>query len=86
MEVVICIGSSCHLRGSRDIIKIFERLIDANNLNDQVKLKGSFCMGKCTDGVCVSVDGKQHSICTSDAQSFFMREIMGGLKNERDRA
>ena len=27
MLVTICIGSSCHLKGSRDIISILERLI-----------------------------------------------------------
>ena len=55
MEVVVCIGSSCHLRGSRDIVQIFERLISLHSLDGQVELKGSFCMGECTGGVCVSV-------------------------------
>ena len=53
MEVTICIGSSCHLKGSRDIISILQRLIALNRLEDQVELKGSFCMGECmNNGVC----------------------------------
>ena len=77
MEVVVCIGSSCHLRGSRDIVQIFERLIGLHGLGDQVELKGSFCMGECTNGVCVSVDGKRFSITPGGAEDFFQREIIG---------
>ena len=70
MEVVVCIGSSCHLRGSRDIVQIFERLINIHGIADQVELKGSFCMGECTGGVCVSVDGKRFSITPGGAEDF----------------
>lgn len=80
MEITICIGSSCHLRGSRDIIKVFERLISANGLTDQVTLKGSFCMGLCTGGVCVSIDQQRFAVSPADAEQFFHREIMGRLK------
>ena len=47
MVVTICIGSSCHLKGSRDIIASFQRLVSLHGLSDKVELTGSFCMGQC---------------------------------------
>lgn len=79
MEVIVCIGSSCHLRGSRDVVGILERLIALNGLRDQIELKGSFCMGQCTGGVCVSVDDKRFTVTPSETEEFFNREILGRL-------
>ena len=47
MNIYVCVGSSCHLKGSRDVIQILERNIALNGLKDQVNLRGSFCMGRC---------------------------------------
>ena len=62
MNVYICIGSSCYLKGSKDIITILERLIAIHNVKDKVTLMGSFCMGHCTEGVCVKIDDKLYSV------------------------
>ena len=60
VEITICIGSSCHLHGSRDVIQVLEKLVTAHGLTDKVELKGSFCMGECTKGgVCVQI-GRAH--------------------------
>lgn len=80
MEITICIGSSCHLRGSRDVIQILERLIAHYNLKDRVTLKGSFCMGECTGGVCVSVDGRKFSLTPSNTEDFFKKEVVEVLE------
>lgn len=58
IEISICVGSSCHLKGSYQIIQIFQRLIKKNKLEDKVQLKASFCLGRCTKGVSVKVDDK----------------------------
>lgn len=79
MEVVVCIGSSCHLRGSRDIVQILERLIALHGLKDQITLKGSFCMGQCTGGVCVSIDGERFAVTPSETEAFFNKEILGRM-------
>lgn len=56
MRVTVCIGSSCHIKGSRQVVEQLQNLIAENNLKDKVELGGTFCMGKCQQGVCVSVD------------------------------
>ena len=77
MVVTICIGSSCHLKGSRDIISIFQRLVSMHGLSDQVEPTGSFCMGQCEKGVCVKVDDELFSVTPATAESFFNKEILG---------
>ena len=56
MKVTVCIGSSCHIKGSRQVVEQLQYLIKENNLGDKVELGGTFCMGKCQQGVCVTVD------------------------------
>ena len=56
MDIFVCVGSSCHLKGSYDVIKDFQRLIKLHKLEDKVKLNASFCLGHCTLGVAVKID------------------------------
>ena len=58
VKVYICVGSSCHLKGSYQIIKIFEDRIRKNRLEEQVELNASFCLGQCTKGVSVKVENE----------------------------
>ena len=71
MKVTVCIGSSCHLKGSRQVVEEFQRLIAENKLSDRVELGGTFCMGNCQQGVCVTVDGELYSVSPETAKSFF---------------
>ena len=62
MKITVCIGSSCHIKGSRQVVGSLKQLISDNGLSDKVELAGTFCMGKCQQGVCVSVDEVFHSV------------------------
>jgi len=80
MKVTICIGSACHLKGSRDIIKEMQDLVAAKGVKDKVDLNGAFCSGNCVkEGVCVTVDGELFSLKPEDTQDFFQKEILGRL-------
>lgn len=79
MRVTICIGSACHLKGSREIIQQMQDLVKVNGVSDKVDLNGSFCSGNCVNGVCVTVDGVLHSLKPEDTREFFEKEIMGRL-------
>ena len=68
MKVTVCIGSSCHLKGSRQVVEEFQRLIAENKLSDRVELGGTFCMGNCQQGVCVTVDGELYSVSPETAK------------------
>ena len=75
MKVTVCIGSSCHIKGSRSVVEQLQDLIASENLNDKIELGGTFCMGKCQQGVCVTVDGEFFSVSPETVPSFFEKEI-----------
>ena len=79
MKVTICIGSACHLKGSREIIQKLQGLVAANQLGDKVDLNGAFCSGNCVNGVCVTVDGELFSVQPENTKAFFEKEVMGRL-------
>ena len=76
MKVTVCIGSSCHIKGSRRVVEQLQYLIATNDLHDKVQLDGTFCMGKCQDGVCVTVDDVFHSVTPEMVEAFFINEIL----------
>lgn len=76
MKVTVCIGSSCHIKGSRQVVESLQKLIAQSGLGDKVELGGTFCMGKCQQGVCVSVDDAFHSVSPETVQDFFENEIL----------
>ena len=76
MKVTVCIGSSCHIKGSRQVVETLQNLITENKLDDKVELGGTFCLGKCQQGVCVTVDEEFHSVTPADANEFFEKEIL----------
>ncbi len=56
MVINVCVGSSCHLKGSYDVVETLKRLIKEQNLEDKIELKASFCLGNCSNGVSMKVD------------------------------
>lgn len=76
IEVKVCVGSSCHMKGSYQVIKTFDELIKANNFEDIVKLKASFCLGGCLTGIATMVDEKPvNNVGFSNAEQIFYQEI-----------
>lgn len=75
MKVTVCIGSSCHIKGSRQVVEQLQHLIATQNLGDKVELGGTFCMGKCQQGVCVTVDDNFFSVTPDDVNEFFENNI-----------
>ena len=76
MKVTVCIGSSCHIKGSRQVVEKLQELIAENNVGDKVDLGGTFCMGKCQQGVCVTVDEEFFSVTPETVEEFFNNEIL----------
>ena len=79
MKVTVCIGSSCHIKGSRKVVEELQRLIAANNLGDKVELSGTFCMGRCQEGVCVTVDDEFFSVSPDNVDEFFEKNVLARI-------
>ena len=76
LKITVCIGSSCPIKGSRQVVEQLQYLIAENNLGDKVELGGTFCMGKCQQGVCVTVNDSFHSDTPETVEEFFAKEVL----------
>lgn len=76
LKITVCIGSSCHIKGSRQVVEQLQGLIAENSIGDKVELGGTFCMGKCQQGVCVTVGDEFHSVTPENVGEFFTKEIL----------
>ena len=76
MKVTVCIGSACHIKGSRQVVEQLRALIAQHELQDRVELGGTFCMGRCQEGVCVSVDDAFHSVTPETVRDFFETQVL----------
>ena len=76
LKITVCIGSSCQIKGSRQVVEQLQYLIAENKLGDKVELGGTFCMGKCQQGVCVTVNDAFYSVTPETVEEFFKKEIL----------
>lgn len=85
LVVQICVGSSCHLKGSQQIVELMQKAVDEYKLEGDVVLVGSFCVGKCNrDGVTVQINDDIHvGITTQNFKDFFKKNILDVIESER---
>lgn len=76
MKITVCIGSSCHVKGSRQVVEGIKELIAKHNLEGKVELAGTFCMGRCQTDVSVSVDDEVFSVPPENVEQFFEQNIL----------
>lgn len=77
LEVSVCIGSSCYVKGSYNVIQAFQQLIEEHKLHDKINLKAAFCMKECQiTGVSVNVNGEAFNVEPEKARAFFKDKII----------
>ena len=79
IKITICIGSSCHLKGSRRVVEQLQNLISENGVGDKVELGGTFCIGNCQQGVCVTVNDAFYSVTPETVEEFFAKEVLAKI-------
>ena len=84
--VQVCVGSSCHLKGSAEIVELLERAVEEHGIQDDVVLTGSFCIGKCNRvGVTVQVNDDVHvGVTVENFSDFFRSNILSLVKNDEE--
>ena len=80
VTVAICVGSSCHLKDSYDVIGAFQKEVADRGLGDTVKLSAAFCLGKCQTGVNVLVDDERYSVSPDTVEEFYRTTVLPKLK------
>lgn len=76
VELNVCIGSSCHLKGSYNVIQAFQQLIEEKSLHSAVEMRAQFCMRQCQQGVSVSIGNDVFSVSPETAKSFFEATVL----------
>lgn len=82
MIIQVCVGSSCHLKGSPEIVELLQKAVEEYHLEDEVTLAGSFCVGKCNRvGVTVQVDDDiVTGVTKENFNEFWKNHIENALK------
>ena len=85
MIIQICVGSSCHLKGSPEIVELLQKAVEEYKLTDEITLAGSFCIGKCNrEGVTVQVDDEIHTgVTVGNFKEFFKENVLNVINAER---
>ena len=81
MSIYVCVGSSCHLKGSYDIINLMKENLEKHGLTHKVDLRAAFCLGKCTNGVSIKVN--EEIICgvsKDNFQDIFQKYVLDALE------
>ena len=82
MIIQICVGSSCHIKGSAEIVELLQSAVAEHHLENEVTLAGSFCIGKCNRvGVTIQVDDEVHTGVTKEGfKEFFQEQVLAKLR------
>jgi len=81
MVLKVCVGSSCHLKGSYDVIEKFKEIIKKYDVEDAVDLQASFCLGHCSEGVTVKADEDfLFNVNKDNAEDIFVKDVLPKLK------
>ncbi len=79
VNINVCIGSACHLKGSYHVISELQGLIEQSNVGEEVELSGVFCLGHCTNGVSVKVGEEIFSVNAENVAEFFEKQVLAKL-------
>jgi NADH-quinone oxidoreductase subunit G len=83
ITVTVCVGSSCHIKGARDLIYSFNEFLSTKGLKDKVELKGSFCMEHCGEGINWKINDEMFtSPSVKDGVEIFRKKILDILKEQ----
>ena len=79
MNICVCVGSSCHLKGSYNIINLMKENLEKHDLTDKVNLSAAFCLGKCTNGVSIKIDNEiVTGLNPENFEEIFNEKVLGG--------
>lgn len=83
LEIKVCVGSSCHMKGSYQVVMAFKEYIEKYELEDKINLKASFCMGRCMNGIAVTMnDEPVENVTFTNAKKIFDELILPKAREE----
>lgn len=84
ITVTVCVGSSCHIKGAREMITRFNDFLAKEGLEKKVELKGSFCMERCGEGINWMIGEETlSSPSAAEGVNLFRKKVLGALKKKK---
>ncbi len=80
VKVTVCVGSTCHVKGTNQVVERLKAIISEKDLSEKVSIRGMFCVGNCQKGVSVQVDGVTYSVHPETVDEFFAETILPKVK------
>jgi NADH:ubiquinone oxidoreductase subunit E len=75
-EMQICLGSSCFSRGNKAVVQYIREYLRKNHLEDRVVFKGARCLGHCSNGPNLIINGKEiESVGPSQIEKILENEL-----------
>lgn len=82
LDVAISLGSFCYFKWANNIVVVLNSLIKQRCLENQVKLRGSFCMGMCpSEEVSIKIADDMFSVNPNEIAEFFETKIKRWLES-----
>lgn len=80
INLKVCMGTACHIKGSYNVINILEQAIEEYNLSDKVEVSGIFCLNNCRNAISVKInDGEMYTISPITSKKFFKEKVLPKL-------
>jgi len=83
IDVGVCIGTNCYLKGSWKLLESLAVELKRRGLSDRIRVRARFCTGKCADGPNVVIGGQVISgVDPNQASSFIEAHLVPLLDEE----
>jgi len=83
VDVQVCVGTSCYLKGSVELLKNLKYQVGKDEIDEQVKLRAAFCCQQCAEGPMVLVDDTVMNRVGADRLPEVMHEIKDKIAKQR---
>lgn len=81
MDILVCVGSACHKRGSYPLHQELRRLVEKHEIQDLVTVNVAFCLGHCGDGITMKIDDEfVTGVSADNIDVIFEKRVLGALK------
>ncbi|NJL48418.1 MAG: (2Fe-2S) ferredoxin domain-containing protein [Leptolyngbyaceae cyanobacterium SM2_5_2] len=80
-NLFLCMGSACHQMGVYDVLPMLQTLIQDHGLEDEIELKGSFCLETCSQGIVMKFQDKRFfNISPQNVEATFTDKILPAIQ------
>jgi len=82
VDIRVCVGTSCHLNGSYNVVQEIQQLIEEHSLHEEIEFEAVFCAKQCqATGVSIKVNDDSYRVEPTQVNEFFHEKIMSRISH-----